>query len=154
MFSVRFEARARALAEETNSPRLTRVTVSRRTFDRWYSGTWRGRPQLDAMLLLEALLGFACAELFGPAPGVLGTRREVPDQGGLQALLGRGLISDGPLDRTRRACSSSPIWAPVPTGAPSRPPSPPATDHAIAGVPHAPHGVHQGPGVLLGHGPR
>lgn len=79
VFRQRFEDKARELAVATGSPRLADVSVGRRTFDRWYSGRWYGRPWSDTRPVLEALLGFSCAELFSPAPDVMRVRPTVGD---------------------------------------------------------------------------
>ncbi|MFE4829873.1 transcriptional regulator, XRE family protein [Streptomyces sp. NPDC056672] len=84
-FCARFEAAARELAEETNSPHLADVTVSKRTFERWTSGNWHGRPWPDAAHVLEKLLGFSCADLFRAAPDVMHAKAGVHDRGGLRA---------------------------------------------------------------------
>ncbi|MFF4531593.1 transcriptional regulator, XRE family protein [Streptomyces sp. NPDC001407] len=77
---------ARQLAED--EPRLGTVTVSRATFDRWYSGDWFGRPQHDAARVLEALFGFPVAELFSPAPETMLPRlSQAHGRGDLQASL-------------------------------------------------------------------
>lgn len=87
VFCEHFERAARDAAVKTNSPRLAGVTVGRRTFDRWFSGDWRGRPHHDAARVLENLLGFSTAELFSPAPDVFGAASTVHDRGGLAASL-------------------------------------------------------------------
>ncbi|WP_433496768.1 hypothetical protein ACQP1K_17430 [Sphaerimonospora sp. CA-214678] len=90
VFCGHFEEAARALAKETNTPRLASVTVARRTFDRWFAGDWYGRPHNDAARVLEHLLGFPRTELFAPAPDVLEARKAVHDRGGLQASIAIG----------------------------------------------------------------
>lgn len=87
VFCPHFEAQARALAEETGTPKLAHVTVGRKTFDRWFSGSWYGRPWKDAGRILEALLGFPASELFSPAPDVMSARMALHDRGGVQASL-------------------------------------------------------------------
>ncbi|WP_327191113.1 transcriptional regulator, XRE family protein [Streptomyces xinghaiensis] len=84
-FCPRFEQAARLLAKETDSPRLAAATVGRRTFDRWVSGDWRGRPRSEAAQVLEQLFGFPCADLFSPAPDVLDAKATVQDRPGLCA---------------------------------------------------------------------
>lgn len=85
VFSGHFEKAARTLATEADAPRLANVTVARRTFDRWFSGDWRGRPWPDTAQILEHLLGFPCADLFRPAPDVLRSSAVFHDRGGVQA---------------------------------------------------------------------
>ncbi|WP_049564958.1 hypothetical protein [Streptomyces sp. SBT349] len=87
IFCPHFEARARALAEETANPRLAHVTVGRKTFDRWFCGNWYGRPWKDTGRVLEALLGFPLNELFSPAPDVMSAKMAPHDRGGVQASL-------------------------------------------------------------------
>ena len=87
VFCEHFERAARDTAVKANSPRLAGVTAGRRTFDRWFSGDWHGRPQHDAARVLEHLLGFSCAELFSPAPDVFGAAKAVHDRGGLAASI-------------------------------------------------------------------
>lgn len=86
-FCAHFEQAARELAEESNCPRLADVTVAKRTFDRWTSPAWGGRPWPDTAHILEKLLGFPCAELFRPAPDVMSAKASVHDRGGLRASL-------------------------------------------------------------------
>jgi len=83
-FCPHFEQTARGLAQETDTPRLANVTVARKTFDRWASGTWYGRPWPATARILERLLGFPVADLFAPAPNVLNARAGV-HRGGLRA---------------------------------------------------------------------
>ncbi|MFB9964151.1 hypothetical protein [Sinosporangium siamense] len=87
VFSGHFEDTARTLAKEAGAPRLANATVARRTFDRWYTGYWYGRPHNDAARVLERLLGFPWTELFSPAPDVFHARKTVHDRDGLQASL-------------------------------------------------------------------
>ncbi|RLU81971.1 transcriptional regulator, XRE family protein [Streptomyces griseocarneus] len=86
VFCAEFEAKARQLAADC--PRLRSLTVSRPTFDRWYSGGWVGRPHREAARVLEALLGFPVAELFSPAPETMLPRlSQAHGRGDLQASL-------------------------------------------------------------------
>ncbi len=84
-FCAHFEQAARELAREVGAPRLADVTVGRRTFDRWISGRWQGRPWTEAAQVLEHLLGFPCDDLFAPVPDVLSTRATVHERGDVRA---------------------------------------------------------------------
>lgn len=68
VFLPRFERAARELADQTKSPRLASVSVSRATYDRWAKGAWYGNPWPEAARVLEHLFGVPCADLFRPAP--------------------------------------------------------------------------------------
>lgn len=63
-FRVRFEEAAARLARETGQPRLARLTVSPRQFDRWVYGEIVSLPRDDACQVLEDLLGRPVHELF------------------------------------------------------------------------------------------
>ncbi|MFK4120018.1 hypothetical protein [Streptomyces longwoodensis] len=67
-FCVYFAATGRELARETGNRRLATASVGRTTFDRWSSGTWRGRPRGEAAQILERMLGHTVEELFSLAP--------------------------------------------------------------------------------------
>ncbi|MER5991507.1 transcriptional regulator, XRE family protein [Streptomyces viridosporus] len=84
-FCLQFERAARSLADETGLPRLAKVTVSRKSFDRWAKGDWYGRPWPDTALILEHLFGHPCADLFSPAPDVVRAQAAVHESGELRA---------------------------------------------------------------------
>ncbi|MEU0100432.1 hypothetical protein [Streptomyces sp. NPDC006267] len=56
---------AHDLAMKADEPRLLGVLVPRRSFDRWMLGELDGMPQRDHQVVLEHLLGYPCAKLFG-----------------------------------------------------------------------------------------
>lgn len=68
VFLPRFERAARELADQTKSPRLASISVSRATYDRWAKGDWYGNPWPDTALVLEHLFSVPCVDLFRPAP--------------------------------------------------------------------------------------
>jgi hypothetical protein len=67
-FGAHFTKAARELAAETGERRLSDVTVSRRTFDRWMAGDLKGMPQKDTRRILEHLFQRPIAWLFAPPP--------------------------------------------------------------------------------------
>ncbi|EGX61909.1 XRE family transcriptional regulator [Streptomyces zinciresistens K42] len=85
VFCTHFERTARELANETDSPRLATVSVSRSTFDRWAKGYWFGQPWPDAALILERLFGVPCSDLFSPAPSVMQVRSLPHSRGDIRA---------------------------------------------------------------------
>ncbi|MBZ3908456.1 MULTISPECIES: transcriptional regulator, XRE family protein [Streptomyces] len=70
-FAIHFDKAASAAMLDHPLRRPRPVTVARRTFDRWFTGTWCGLPRPDTCRVLEQLFGFAAEELFRPAPAVL-----------------------------------------------------------------------------------
>lgn len=71
IFAIHFDKAAAAVRQAQPSRRPRPVTVARRTFDRWFTGTWRGLPRADTCYVLEHLFGFPAEDLFRPAPVVL-----------------------------------------------------------------------------------
>jgi hypothetical protein len=71
IFAIHFDKAAAAVGQAQPSRRLRPVTVARRTFDRWFTGTWCGLPRADTCYVLEHLFGFPAEDLFRPAPVVL-----------------------------------------------------------------------------------
>lgn len=65
VFASHLERAARDLAAKTDEPRLFGVFVARRSFDRWMIGDLDSLPHRDHQVVLEHLLGYPCAELFG-----------------------------------------------------------------------------------------
>lgn len=65
-FSVHFAKAARELAADTGEPRLANVDVSRRTFDRWMSGSIKSIPRNDTRRVLERLFPYPVVQLFSP----------------------------------------------------------------------------------------
>ncbi|WP_327309849.1 transcriptional regulator, XRE family protein (plasmid) [Streptomyces sp. NBC_01298] len=86
-FCLRFEQAARDIAKEVNAPRLARITVPRRSFDRWAKGDWQGMPRPDTALVLERLFGVPCRDLFSPAPDTVRPQSPMPDRDRLSASL-------------------------------------------------------------------
>jgi len=66
-FRARFEDAAQQVAGETGQPRLARLTVSPRQFDRWMYGEIVSLPRDEARQVLEHLLGRPVHELFATA---------------------------------------------------------------------------------------
>ncbi|QNE74440.1 transcriptional regulator, XRE family protein [Streptomyces finlayi] len=71
IFAIHFDKAAAAVVRAQPSRKPKPVTVARRTFDRWFTGTWRGLPRADTCYVLEHLFGFPAEDLFRPAPVVL-----------------------------------------------------------------------------------
>jgi hypothetical protein len=71
IFAIHFDKAAASVIRAQPSRKPRPVTVARRTFDRWFTGTWRGLPRTDTCYVLEHLFGFPAEELFRPAPVVL-----------------------------------------------------------------------------------
>ncbi|GAA1934983.1 hypothetical protein GCM10009716_47530 [Streptomyces sodiiphilus] len=75
-FSAQFARSAHELAEREGDPRLARVEISSRQFDRWMGGELRTLPRPDPCRILEHMLGHPAARLFsvpakppaGPSP--------------------------------------------------------------------------------------
>jgi tetratricopeptide (TPR) repeat protein/transcriptional regulator with XRE-family HTH domain len=66
-FEAQFARAARELAEREQEKELAKVSVSERTFERWYSGDVRTMPRADASRVLEHMFGYPVQELLGPA---------------------------------------------------------------------------------------
>ncbi|MGW4735182.1 PPC domain-containing DNA-binding protein [Streptomyces shenzhenensis] len=111
VFCEHFERAAREVALKSNSPRITGVTVGRRTFDRWFAGDLYSGPQHDAARVLEHLFEFSCTELFGP-PDVSAAAGSAPSTGNFR---------------------SWPTCGAAPTEQPSSTPSPRTADYASGG---------------------
>ncbi|WP_439681611.1 hypothetical protein [Embleya sp. MST-111070] len=75
-FDVKFALARDALAAREREPALHRVTVSKRTFERWLAGDLRSLPHAHTRRVLEHMLGRPAPELFAPtadAPTTAGT---------------------------------------------------------------------------------
>lgn len=66
-FEAQFARAARELAEREEDPRLARVTVSQRQFERWRSGMVKSMPLPDSSRILEHMFGIPVRQLLGPA---------------------------------------------------------------------------------------
>lgn len=77
VFACHAERAARDLAMKADEPRLLGVLVARRSFDRWMLGELNALPQRDHQVVLEHLLGYPCATLFGLPSGTVAPDREV-----------------------------------------------------------------------------
>jgi DNA-binding transcriptional regulator YiaG len=75
VFRMRYERAARELAERDQDPRLGRLSVGRRQFERWLAGTLQTKPYPDHCRVLEFLFGLPVDELFSPASEGSGTTR-------------------------------------------------------------------------------
>lgn len=71
IFAIHFDKAAASVVRAQPSRKPKTVTVARRTFDRWFTETWRGFPRADTCYVLEHLFGFPAEDLFRPAPVVL-----------------------------------------------------------------------------------
>ncbi|WP_331733448.1 hypothetical protein OG948_59645 (plasmid) [Embleya sp. NBC_00888] len=67
-FDIKFSLARDALAGREREPDLHRVTLSKRTFERWMSGDVRSVPQIGTRRILQHMLGVPATALFGPAP--------------------------------------------------------------------------------------
>ncbi|MEU7002674.1 hypothetical protein [Nonomuraea sp. NPDC046570] len=63
-FSRQFVAAAQRAAEHEDDPRLRRVAVSRRSFDRWMHGGLKGTPRREPALVLRHMFGMSVERLF------------------------------------------------------------------------------------------
>lgn len=68
-FESQFKRAATELAEQEDEPRLRKVTVSRRQFERWYSGKVKTEPYPDACRVLEHMFGCPVQQLLAPTTG-------------------------------------------------------------------------------------
>ena len=66
-FEAQFSRAAAELAERQGEPRLKKVTVSRRQFERWYAGRVKTEPYPDACRVLEYMFGYPVQQLLVPA---------------------------------------------------------------------------------------
>jgi len=57
-FETQFMRAAAELAAAEREPALARITVSRRQFERWYSGKVKTVPHPDACRVLEHMFGY------------------------------------------------------------------------------------------------
>lgn len=83
-FDVKFAMARDALAGREQDPRLYRVSVAKRTFERWMSGDIKRLPHPDTCLVLEHLFGVPAVDLFAsesepPAFDDEALRRELHD---------------------------------------------------------------------------
>ena len=65
-FESQFRRAAAELAEQEDEPRLTKVTVSRRQFERWYAGKVKTEPYPDSCRVLEHMFGCSVQQLLAP----------------------------------------------------------------------------------------
>src|SRR5260370_7963743 len=65
-FESQFRRAAAELAEREDEPRLRKVTVSRRQFERWYAGKVKTEPYPDACRVLEHMFGWPVQQLLAP----------------------------------------------------------------------------------------
>ncbi|OPC76799.1 hypothetical protein B4N89_45835 [Embleya scabrispora] len=65
-FAAKFALARDALADRERDPRLRRVSVSERTFDRWMAGDVKGLPYPNTCRVLEHLFGVEAERLFAP----------------------------------------------------------------------------------------
>jgi hypothetical protein len=80
-FNVHFTKTARALARVSGSPLpATKVSITRRTFERWINDDVR-LPHPDVWPVLEELLGYPVKELFDPVPEALAPQRHPQAEG-------------------------------------------------------------------------
>jgi hypothetical protein len=66
-FAREYERAANQLAEQDQDPGLRGLTVARRLYERWLSGSLQTRPYPDHCRVLEHLFGFPVDQLFAPA---------------------------------------------------------------------------------------
>lgn len=73
-FEARFRRAAKALADREGDPSLAGVTVSERTWERWWSGNVKTMPHPGASRVLEAMFGRPVRDLLSlaaqPAPAL------------------------------------------------------------------------------------
>ncbi|WP_439681604.1 XRE family transcriptional regulator [Embleya sp. MST-111070] len=67
-FDVKFRVARDALAGREREPRLQRVTVSRRSFERWMAGDIKSLPHVHTRRVLEHMFGVRPVELFDSPP--------------------------------------------------------------------------------------
>lgn len=67
-FDVKFGPARDALAGREREPGFHRVSVSRRTFERWVAGDLGSLPCADTCRVLEHMFGVAAVELFASPP--------------------------------------------------------------------------------------
>lgn len=79
VFACHLEHAARDLAVKTDEPRFYGVFVAQRSFDRWMTGDLDSLPHREHQVVLEHLLGYPCATLFGLPFDVSGPDREERD---------------------------------------------------------------------------
>ncbi len=65
-FESQFRRAAAELAEQEDEPRLRKVTVSRRQFERWYAGKVKTEPYPDSCRVLEHMFGCSVQQLLAP----------------------------------------------------------------------------------------
>jgi hypothetical protein len=75
-FEAQFARAARELAEREWDPRLAKVTVSKRQFERWRSGTVKSMPRQDSSRVLEYMFGVPVRQLLSPADTGVGEEPE------------------------------------------------------------------------------
>lgn len=64
---IQLQRAGKELAKKDGDPRLSSVTLSRRTFERWMTGHV-GAPRPDTARVVEHLFGQSCSVLFAPPP--------------------------------------------------------------------------------------
>ena len=67
-FRTQYERAARELAERDQDPRLGRLSVGKRQFDRWLAGGLKTMPDRDHCRVLEYLFGHPVEQLLAQAP--------------------------------------------------------------------------------------
>jgi tetratricopeptide (TPR) repeat protein len=72
-FATQFERGANELAAMDQDPRLRRLSITKRQFERWLAGTLKTRPYPDHCRVLEHLFGRPVQELLSPAPKLSGS---------------------------------------------------------------------------------
>src|SRR5229473_3675982 len=104
-FESQFRRAAGDLAEQEGEPRLGKVTVSRRQFERWYAGKVKTEPYPDSCRVLEHMFGCPVQQLLAPAhdgPEFVGV-------GGILVQQQRIASSVLPVGRTLESRFSSPV---------------------------------------------
>ncbi|EGE39552.1 hypothetical protein SACT1_0142 [Streptomyces sp. ACT-1] len=101
VFACHAERAAHDLAMTADEPRLRGVLVPRRSFNRWMLGELDGLPQQDHQVVLEHLLGYPCAKLFGVPADVVGPDHQATCQSYRRPGCGG-----------RNTCPSSTNWPP------------------------------------------
>lgn len=82
-FEAKFTHAAAKLSAQEGAPRLARLTVSSRQFERWYAGNVKTGPHPDACRVLEHMFGYPVSKLLAPADDVHAPPRLPPELGEL-----------------------------------------------------------------------
>jgi len=67
-FATQYARAATELAVRDQDPKLRRLSITKRQFERWLAGTLKTRPYPDHCRVLEYLFGLPIEDLFSPAP--------------------------------------------------------------------------------------